>query len=629
MPAEGVIVATRDMESGTHKHRLKSRRGWKALAAMIAMASVALVASGAALDPARSESARIVSESDRAAVLALFEANLDAIRRRDRDAYLACYLQSPGLARTSATGFLLGYESLAASAGQGWPDVFEASDLRLAPVSEGVVYGTYRYRVRFGEIEQTGLSERVFLKTAEGWRIAVTSAFPAPEGTPPPARSLVGATLIDGTGRPPVRNAVVVIRDGRIECAGPRARCRVPAGMDTVDVTGLWIAPGLVDAHVHYSQTGWADGRPDALDLRDRHPYEEVQRKLRLHPDTFHRSWLGSGVTAVFDVGGYPWTVGMQSPSERDTRAPHVAAAGPLLSTLDFWLNLPGERQFLHLASDSAARAGVRYLKALGSAAIKVWFIVTPARDFDEMARVVAAAGDEARQVGLPLIVHATGLREAKAALRAGAKLLVHSVWDRPVDEEFLRLARQHGTIYCPTLTVAEGYGRLYDSVRGGTAPVVDDPHGCVDSLTFAHVASTATVGAERLGTRRMADPKVRAERWRVSLANLKKVLRSGIPVATGTDAGNPLTLHGPAIYAEMEAMRVAGLTPMEVLAASTRNGARAMGRTDFGTLEPGKHADLVILEADPLKDVRNWRRVRYVVRGGVVRSIDEFRQRR
>ena len=611
----------------------RHRRGWLTtiLALGVAGFSPAPLAIGTAqtlaATPARGPAAR----EDLAAARRLFEANLDAIRRRDRDAYLACYLRSPELARTGATGFLLGYDSLAASAGSGWPDVFEARDLRLVPVKDGVVYGTYRYRVRYGEDEQSGLSERVFLRTPEGWRIAVTTAFPALEGTPPPARALVGGTLIDGTGRPPVPNAVVVIREGRIACAGPRGRCPVPADADTLDLRGAWVTPGLVDAHVHYSQTGWADGRPDAIDLRDRFPYEEVERRLRLMPERFHRAWLGSGVTAVFDVGGFPWTVAMQAPSERDTRAPHVAAAGPLLSTLDFWLNLPAERQFIYLSNDSAARAGVRYLKALGSSAIKVWFIDTPTRDFDAMARAVEAAGDEAARVGLPLIVHATGLREAKAALKAGAKLLVHSVWDKPVDAEFLALARRNRAIYCPTLTVVDGYTRLYQAGRGGPPPVVDDPHHVVDSLTFAHVASTPVAAAGRVPARlgRLDDSRLRAARTELMALNLRKVKGAGIPIATGTDAGNPLTLHGPSIYVEMDAMRAAGLTPMEVLVASTRNGARAMGRErDFGTIETGREADLVILGADPLKDVRNWRSVRYVVRGGVVRSIAEFRQR-
>jgi len=94
-----------------------------------------------------------------------------------------------------------------------------------------------------------------------------------------------------------------------------------------------------------------------------------------------------------------------------------------------------------------------------------------------------------------------------------------------------------------------------------------------------------------------------------------------------GTDAGNPLTLHGPSVYAEMEAMQAAGMSPSDVLVASTRGGALAMGRLEqIGTIEPDKVADLVVVEADPTKDIANLRQLRYVVRGGVVRTVGELK---
>ena len=113
-----------------------------------------------------------------AAARAVFQRNLDAIQKKDRDAYLSCYLRSPLLARTGSQGFTLGYESLAAGTGSAWPDHFEGLDLRLTPVREGLVYGTYRYRVRYGPTEQAGLSERFFVSTPEGWKIAVTAIGP-------------------------------------------------------------------------------------------------------------------------------------------------------------------------------------------------------------------------------------------------------------------------------------------------------------------------------------------------------------------------------------------------------------------------------------------------------------------
>jgi imidazolonepropionase-like amidohydrolase len=560
---------------------------------------------------------------------ALFRRNLAAIAGRDRDAYLACYLRSETLARTGPAGATLGFSNLEKTAGQGWPDSFEALDLRLVAVRSGVVYGTYRYRVRYGADERSGLSERLFLKTVEGWRIAVSTAFEASPGTAAPPRALTGATLVDGTGAPPISNAVVLIREGRIECAGARSACAVPEDVGVLDLKGHWIAPGIVDAHVHFSQSGWADGRPDALDLRELHPYAESMAALKAHPERFFRSYLCSGVTAVFDVGGYSWTLQMAARTGEDTRAPRVSAAGPLLSTLDHWLNLPAERQFIYLKDEAAGREGVRFLASQGAAAVKVWFIVTPERPVEASAPAVLAAGEEAHRLGLPLIVHATGLSEAKMAVRAGARLLVHGVGDLPVDQEFIDLAKAKGTIYCPTLTVLRGYRRMGEAVMARRAPEIDDPNQCVDSDTREKLAEPARQDLTgKLERERVARWTARTESGeRVGAANLKRVADAGIVIAMGTDAGNPLTLHGPSVYAEMEAMQAAGLTPMQVLVASTRGGAQAMNRErDLGTIEKGKWADLVVLDADPTLTVASMRKLRYVVRGGVVRSLEELR---
>src|SRR6185436_14624429 len=188
-----------------------------------------------------------------------------------------------------------------------------------------------------------------------------------------------------------------------------------------------------------------------------------------------------------FDVGGYMWTTDLARRFANDSAAPHVTAAGPLLSTLDHWLNLPGERQFIHLKDETSAREGVRYLAARGAQAIKVWYL-------DENVPGITAAGQAAAEAKLPLIVHATELAGAKTAIRAGATLLVHSVWDLPVDDEFISLAKDHGVILSPTLTVARGYLRMSESVVSRTAPAIDDPNRCVAAATRAKVESTSTL---------------------------------------------------------------------------------------------------------------------------------------
>ncbi|MFI5213946.1 MAG: amidohydrolase family protein, partial [Gemmatimonadales bacterium] len=526
----------------------------------------------------------------------------------------------PTFARNGPGGLQMGYTPMAASRDTTWPDSLIATDLRLVPVRPGVVYGQYRYRVTQHGITTNGTSERLFVRTPGGWRIAVSTAFPAPAGTHPAPVVLTGATLVDGTGRAPIANAVIVVRDGKIACTGTLGSCLTPNASDpitdTVSLGGMWVIPGLVDAHVHFSQTGWVDGRPDALDRRADFPYDRVVAGLEAHPERFFHAYLCSGVTAVFDVGGYPWTYRLKDRAENDLTAPHVAAAGPLLSTVDHWINLPDSKQIVFIPNDSAARALVRANLARGADAIKIWYVVRPDADTTAMKAWVRAAADETHRLGSRLLVHATGLWEAKDALRAGADILVHGVMDLPVDDEFLRLARERSVIYVPTITVVDGYRQV--ALRHF------DPHyplGCVDSATLAHARATDTIPAAAGDTaaarRRVASAE---HQMATNIGNIAAVQRAGITIAMGTDAANPLTLPGPSVYWEMEEMQAGGMSPMDVLVAATRNGAQAMGRgRDLGTIEPGKEADLVVLSADPTADIKNVREVRYVMRGGAM----------
>jgi cytosine/adenosine deaminase-related metal-dependent hydrolase len=141
---------------------------------------------------------------------------------------------------------------------------------------------------------------------------------------------LRGATLFDGNGGT-LANSTVIIRDGRIEALGG-ADLEVPENAEVIDLAGKFITPGLVDAHVHFSQTGFFDGRPDALDIRDTLPFDSVQARQRRNPDRYFETYLRSGVTAVYDVGGFDWTLDLQKSVEDDLNAPHVAASGPLLT---------------------------------------------------------------------------------------------------------------------------------------------------------------------------------------------------------------------------------------------------------------------------------------------------------
>jgi len=429
-------------------------------------------------------------------------------------------------------------------------------------------------------------------------------------------QAILGATLIDGTGGPGLPDAVVVVRGDRIDCAGSRAACRVPAGAQRVEARGTWIIPGLIDAHVHFSQTGWFDGRPDAIDLRDRYPYPEVIAGLEANPQRFFRSYLCAGVTSVFDVGGYPWTWALRRRFADSPDAPRIAAAGPLLSTVDHWLNLPSEKQFIYMANDSVVRLAVRTHAAFRSDALKIWYLMPPQPpDTARIQALVRVAADEAHAHGLRVIVHATGLREAKDAIRAGAQVLVHSVFEDPVDDELVSLARAHAIVFVPTITVYEGYEEAaFRGVSGSRYPL-----DCLDSVS-AGFARSGPVPADRVpaGFRERAAQEKLQREIHNALANAGRLQAAGMTIALGTDAGNPGTFHGPSIYREMALLEEAGLSPLEVLVAATRNSARAMGWEDrVGTLEAGKAADLVVLDADPVTDLRNVQRIRWVMKAG------------
>lgn len=449
---------------------------------------------------------------------------------------------------------------------------------------------------------------------------------------------LVGATVYDGTGAPPLEDAVIRVRAGRIACIGTADDCPVPEEARRLDLDGRFIAPGLVDAHVHFAQTGWFDGRPDSRIGRAFDDYAALQRSLRAHAGRWHRAFLCAGVTAVHDMGGLPWTLDLTDDAETHPARVHVRAVGPLIThaaALMPLFEVGDAGALLPMGSDAEAIASVRALAEMGAQAIKVWYLAPAPAAREALEARLRLIGREARAQGLPLVVHATERRGARIALEAGARMLVHSVDDQPLDEAFLALARRSGAFYVPTLSVGRNWERARASVALGTPARLDDPNGCIGPRTRRVVRDLERLQGRLPETERTLDRVLArlaraAEKRAVMDENLRRVHRAGVPIATGTDAGNPLTFHGPAIHQEMEAMEAAGLPPAEVLVMSTRNGAAAMDRlADFGTLEAGKLADLVVLEADPGVSVSAFRAIDRVMRAGVMHELGGLDARR
>lgn len=440
---------------------------------------------------------------------------------------------------------------------------------------------------------------------------------------------LKGATLFDGNGSEAIENSVIVIEDQRISCVGTEADCSIPADAEVRDVSGKFITPGMIDAHMHFFQTGFFDSRPDAMDITETYPFPMVAAYQQQNPQRYYNSYLCSGITGVYDVGGASWSVGFEESAEANPMAPHVAAAGPLITPAQGApFDLPSDKVLVPLNSKEAGIKTVQYMSALGSTGIKFWQLDA---DNQEYMDRVAAAAEEIEKQGNKMIAHATTLAQAKAALRNGTKLLVHSVSDTEVDEEFLQMAKENGTVYNPTLIVGSGYLLAYRAAADIAPIPMDDPNSCMDAKTRELLTSASqfkdhpqlTDGfKERLNAFDPATDRVS----QVDLQNLKKVYEAGIPIAVGTDAGNPGTLHGISIYEEMEAMQSAGISPEDLIVMATKNGAMAMERLDdFGTLEKGKLANLILLDENPSADIGNMRSITHTMIKGMMKEVGSF----
>ena len=397
----------------------------------------------------------------------------------------------------------------------------------------------------------------------------------------PATIAFTGARVIDGTDRAPIDNATILVRGGKIVAVGAASAVTVPSGAQRVPLAGKTVIPGLINAHGHVGNTvGMEQGHYSA---------ENVARDLR--------TYAAYGITTVFSLGddqaaGIAARDAQRTPSLNRAR---LFVAGPVLAPTS-----PADAVRL-VDADAAMKVDIVKIRVddnLGA---------TP-----KMApEIYKAVIDEAHKKGLRVAVHLFYLDDAKAVLNAGADFIAHSVRDLPVDAAFVAMLKRRNVCYCPTLS-REISTFVYEST----------PSWFSDPLFLKH-ADMAAVEALRQPARQqaMANSKS-AQRYKAGLevatSNLKKLADAGVTIAMGTDTGPPARFQGYFELMELEMMARAGLTPKQVLASATRDAARCMKLdAEIGTLEPNKWADFVVLDADPLADIANVRKISAVYTAG------------
>ncbi len=373
-------------------------------------------------------------------------------------------------------------------------------------------------------------------------------------------KAFTGARVIDGTGKAAIENATILVRNGRIEAVGRSVK--VPADAERIDASGKTIIPGLVNGHGHV-------GSLDQLGLYARY-----------------------GVTTVFSLGGD------KEIELRDRTRAEQQTPGLMRSRLFIAGPIPTSK------TAEEGRKAVDAIAAAKTEIVKFRLDDNLGKGAKMPVEAYTAIIDEAHKKGMRVAVHIVTLADAKAVLRLGADFIAHSVRDEEVDGEFLALMKKNGAYYCPTFL-----REVSTYVYGEKPAFLKDPFLTRDG-NQAEIAKAGDATFQE-SMRNDKNGQWYKEHLAVAMRNLKKVHDAGVPVVMGTDTGPPYRFQGYFEHLELEHMVKAGLTPMQALVAATSTGARALKASDqFGTLERGRWADLIVLGGNPLDDIANTRKI-------------------
>src|SRR5256884_3008906 len=273
--------------------------------------------------------------------------------------------------------------------------------------------------------------------------------------------ALVGGTVINPADGKVLPNATIVTDGGKIERVSTGKQDAAGLGKQ-IDCTGKFILPGYIDTHVHFFQSGDLFTRPDGADLNSVRPYKDEVAWVKSHVDDVFVRYLRSGITSVVDVGGPFWNFEVRKIANSSAKAPRIAVAGPLISSVSREKLDLGDPPIVKIDTPDQAREFVRKLAAQNPDLVKIWYIVDKDHPVDSFRSIVRATIDESHAHKIRVEVHATELVTARAAVEEGADVLVHSVIDKPVDDAFVKLLKDRHIILCPTLVVFERYGRTF-----------------------------------------------------------------------------------------------------------------------------------------------------------------------
>lgn len=412
-----------------------------------------------------------------------------------------------------------------------------------------------------------------------------------------------GVRLIDGLGNPPVENARMVIMDGRIAALGAAQQIAIPAGAQVISVENGSIMPGIISNHVHL---GSYDGLVSGAAAQNA---ENILRQLNLYQNY--------GVTTVASMG----TNGALIYDLR-SRLHAGSVSGADILVADHGLGVPngappaplGPEQLDRPETEQEARQAVRAAAARGTNFIKLWLDDFQGLKLVKMKpEIYKAAIDEAHKNNLPAFVHIHYLDDAKDVLRAGADVLAHGIRDKAIDDEFVELMNQNKAWYIPTLSVDEAFYLFAQQPE-----VLQDPF----VRNALHPDLLKQYESEEWRSKQLSN-KLAVASWqhglRTNQRNTKAAIDRGVNVGFGTDSGAmPLRVPGFAEHRELELLVQSGITPLEALSLATGKAAQAINLSDRGVLSVGKRADLVVLNGNPIEDIRNTQRIHSVWQSGI-----------